>query len=92
MTGPATPRRSATSQLEDRIAELEQRLLEIESRRPSMESTRTWFREIVPDEAGRHFRTAMHEQLLGVRVLVDHWVKRVDPEKRSVPRETINIE
>jgi hypothetical protein len=92
MTGSAGSRRPSSSQLEDRIAELEQRLLELEGRRPTMESTRTWFRQIVPDEAGRHFRTAMREQLLGVRVLVDHWIKRVDPETRSAPRETIHIE
>ena len=92
MTGPAAPRRSATSQLEDRIAELEQRLLELEGRGPSMEVTRTYFREMFPPEAGRHFRTAAREQLLGLRVLVDHWIKRVDPETRSSPRETIRIE
>jgi len=78
--------------LEDRIAELEQRLVELEGRRPTMDATRTWFRQIVPEEAGRHFRTAMREQLLGMRVLVDHWIKRVDPEKGSSARETIRIE
>jgi hypothetical protein len=91
MTGPAAPRRSS-SVLEERIAELEQRLLELEARRPSMEATRTWFRQLMPEEAGRHFRTAMREQLLGVRVLVDHWIGRVDPEKESSARETIRIE
>ena len=91
MTGPAAPKRSSSA-LDDRIAELEQRLLELEGRRPSMDATRTWFRQIVPEEAGRHFRTAMREELLGVRVLVDHWIKRVDPEKTSAARETIRID
>ncbi len=85
---PAT----GTAELEERVAELEQRLMEFEGRRPNMETTRTWFRQIVPPEATRHFKTAGREQLLGLRALVDHWIGRLDPEKRTQPRETIPIE
>ena len=108
MTGPSAARRprgvpAATgaprpgaakraAELEERVAELEQRLMELEGRRPSMEYTRTWFREVVPPEATRHFKTAGREQLLGLRALVDHWIGRLDPEKRTQARETIPIE
>ena len=108
MTGPTAARRprgvpaapgpgsraAATRavELEERVAELEQRLMELEGRRPSMEHTRTWFRQVVPPEATRHFKTAGREQLLGLRALVDHWIGRLDPEKQTRPRETIPIE
>jgi len=91
--GPGSRRTArGAAELEGRIAELEQRLMELEGRRPSMENTRTWFRQIVPPQATRHFMTAGREQLLGLRALVDHWIGRLDPEKRTQPRETIPIE
>ena len=93
---PAAPGPGARSvtraQLEERVAELEQRLMELEGRRPTMEYTRSWFRQVIPPEATRHFKTAGREQLLGVRALVDHWIGRLDPETRTQPRETIPIE
>lgn len=103
MTGPtqarrartvSTPPRSATGGelMESRVAELEDRLARMEARRPSMEGARTWFEQIVPPEASRHFKTAMKEQLLGVRTLVDHWIGRLDRERRSSDRETIRID
>ena len=103
MTGPtparrprtiAAPSRTSASApvLEDRIAELEDRLARMESRRPSMEGARSWFEQVMPPEASRHFKTAMKEQLLGVRTLVDHWIKRLERERQPSDRETIRID
>ena len=49
---------------------------------------------IVPPEATRHFKAAGREQLLGMRALVDHWIKRMGDEDppRPAGREEIVIE
>jgi len=53
---------------------------------------------VVPSEAGEHFRNAGREQLLGIRSIVDFWIRRLDEAdsraQRSGPaeRETIEIE
>lgn len=108
MTGPGTTRRSPRTtstaastgtragtslvdDLEARIAYLEDRLLALDVRRPSTEYG-AWFAQIMPPEASRHFMTAGREQLLGLRALVDHWIGRLDPEKKPASRETIRIE
>jgi hypothetical protein len=50
----------------------------------------------MPPEASRHFRNAGREQLLGVRSIVDFWIRRIeDSESRSrtdAGRETIDID
>ena len=33
---------------------------------------------VIPPEAARHFRNAGREQLLGVRSIVDFWIRRID--------------
>jgi hypothetical protein len=83
---------AGTSALEERVTDLEDRVLRVEYRRPTMQSARGWFGEIVPQEATQHFRTAMREQLLGVRSLVDHWIGRMDRAPRSDEREEIRID
>ena len=90
-TRPSRAKRSAAD-LEARIAWLEGRLLGGDGDRPSTEYMRAWFAQIMPPEATRHFMTAWQEQLLGVRALVDHWIGRLDPEKKPATRETIRIE
>lgn len=97
MTGPSPTRRGrrtppGVDSVAARLAELEDRLARMEARRPSMEGARTWFEQIVPPEASRHFRTAMREQLLGARTLVDHWISRLERERRSSEREEIRID
>jgi hypothetical protein len=49
---------------------------------------------MVPPEAGKHFRNAGREQLLGVRSIVDFWIRRIDDSaEKPVPRrESIEIE
>ena len=61
-----------------RLAELEERLDRLE-RDPGMrERSQAIVRKVMPAEAGRHFRNAAREQLLGFRAIVDFWIARVD--------------
>ena len=77
-----------------RIDELEARLRELETRRTRPVSA--MLDRVVPSEARRHFRSAGREQLLGMRALVDHWIKRLgaddDGSRASGGREEIHIE
>ena len=61
--------------LDERIAELEERLAEMERGARIRERARTRFDRVVPPEAMHHFRSAGREQLLGVRTVVDHWIR-----------------
>ena len=60
------------------------------------ERSRRMMDRVVPPEAGRHFRNAGREQLLGIRSIVDFWIRRIeDAEDRAgadVGRETIEID
>jgi hypothetical protein len=50
---------------------------------------------VMPDEAGQHFRNAGREQLLGIRSIVDFWIRRIDAmESRAGDdsREKISID
>ena len=52
---------------------------------------------VVPPEAMKHFRNAGREQLMGVRSIVDHWIRRLDEaepraDRRARERETIQVE
>ena len=86
--GPRSPKGQST-----RIEELESRLRHLESR-SSRRPVSTFMERIVPPEATRHFRAAGREQLLGMRALVDHWIKRMgdDDPQRPAGREEIPIE
>jgi hypothetical protein len=78
-----------------RMAELEARLHELEGAPSLRERGRGFMSRIVPPEAGRHFRNAGREQLLGVRAIVDFWIQHVEDSESSTSgsrRETIKID
>jgi hypothetical protein len=77
-----------------RLAELETRVTQLESEPGLRERGRGLMNRMVPPEAGRHFRNAGREQLLGVRSIVDFWIRRIDdsPDKPAPRRESIEIE
>lgn len=77
-----------------RLTELEVRVRQLE-REPSLRDRgRGLMARVVPPEAGRHFRNAGREQLLGVRSIVDFWIRRIDDsaDKPAPRRESIEIE
>lgn len=79
--------------LHERIADLEARLRQVEADRSAGSRTRSLMRRVVPDEAGNHFRNAGREHLMGVRALVDHWIRRLDAADAPKPgREDIPID
>jgi hypothetical protein len=51
---------------------------------------------VMPPEATTHFFNAGREQLLGVRSIVDFWLRRIDDMEATVTadpgRETIEID
>jgi hypothetical protein len=79
-----------------RLAELEERLARLEGEPTLKERGRRMMDRVMPPEAGQHFRNAGREQLLGVRSIVDFWIRRIDlAESRSradAGRETIEID
>ncbi|HEV7810884.1 MAG TPA: hypothetical protein VGO64_09810 [Candidatus Limnocylindrales bacterium] len=79
-----------------RLAELESRLARLEGAPGLRERGRGMMARVVPAEAGEHFRNAGREQLLGVRSIVDFWIRRLDEMDsragRVRERETIEIE
>ena len=81
---------------EARIAELEQRLGRLEGEPSLRDRGRHMLDRVMPPEATRHFRNAGREQLLGMRAIVDFWIKRIDDaESRArtdTGRETIEID
>jgi len=81
---------------EVRMAELEARLARLEGEPTMKERGRRLIDRVIPPEASRHFRNAGREQLLGVRSIVDFWIRRIDDaESRSgadAGRETIEID
>ena len=76
------------------------RIEELETRLASLESAGVRSRgaglvgRVIPPEAVRHFKAAGREQLLGMRSLVDHWIKRMGDDEPARPsgREEITIE
>jgi hypothetical protein len=79
----------------DRLAELEARLERLEKEPGLRERGRGLMARIMPPEASRHFRNAGREQLLGVRSIVDHWIRRIEDAENAAGasrRETIEIE
>ncbi len=82
---------------DERMAELESRLVRLEGAPGLRERGRTMMDRVMPPEASEHFRNAGREHLLGVRSIVDHWIRRLDDAdanaaSRSRGRETIEIE
>jgi hypothetical protein len=77
-----------------RLAELESRVSQLESEPSLRERGRGLMARVVPPEAGKHFRNAGREQLLGVRSIVDFWIRRIDDsaDKPAPRRESIEIE
>ena len=94
-TGSASPGVPDTSGNE-RLAELEARLARLEGEPGIRERGRRMMDRVVPPEASQHFRNAGREQLLGVRSIVDFWIRRIDDaESRArseAGRETITID
>ena len=79
--------------LHERIADLEARLRQVEADHSASGRTRSLMRRFVPDEAGGHFRAAGREQLMGMRAMVDHWIRRLDAaEAPRKEREDIPID
>ncbi len=80
-----------------RIVELEERLARLEGEPGLKERGRHLIDRVMPPEATRHFFNAGREQLLGVRAIVDFWLRRIDDmEARASsdesPRETIEVD
>ena len=82
---------------EARLAELEARLARLEGTSGMRGRGRDLMGRVAPPEAGRHFRNAGREHLLGVRTIVDFWIRRIEladqrAEARTAARETIEID
>lgn len=81
---------------EVRMAELEARLARLEGEPTLKERGRRLIDRVMPPEAGQHFRNAGREQLLGVRSIVDFWIRRIDDSesraRADAGRETIEID
>ncbi len=91
------PRRRAPATGDERIADLEARLERLEGEPSLRERGRSLMNRVMPPEASHHFRNAGREQLLGIRSIVDFWIRRIDDAdqraaSRSAERETIEIE
>jgi len=62
----------------DRVSELESRIARLEGSPSVRDRRRALMDRVMPAEASRHFRNAGREQLLGVRSIVDFWIRRID--------------
>ena len=68
----------------DRVSDLEARIARLEGSPSMRQRGRALIDRVMPPEASRHFRNAGREQLLGVRSIVDFWIRRIDMmEERS---------
>jgi CHASE3 domain sensor protein len=80
---------------EERIADLERRLASMEVVPRLRRRSRSMMERVVPPEAGRHFRNGARENLMAMRTMVDHWIRRLDESEEAGPaepeRETIEI-
>ncbi|HTK45348.1 MAG TPA: hypothetical protein VL749_08350 [Patescibacteria group bacterium] len=94
-SGPASPGMPEAA-AEVRIAELEARLARLEGGPGIRERSRKMMDRVMPPEASQHFRNAGREQLLGLRSIVDFWIRRIeDADSRAradLGRETIEID
>ena len=73
---------------DSRIAELEERLARLEGTPSIKERSRHLMDKVMPPEAGRHFRNAGREQLLGFRSIVDFWIRRIDAAEARASDES----
>jgi hypothetical protein len=85
------------SAADPRIAELEDRLAKLEGGPGIKERGRRMMDRVMPPEATTHFFNAGREQLLGIRSIVDFWLRRIDDMEATVTstdsgRETIEID
>jgi hypothetical protein len=72
----------------DRLAELEGRLEQLEADAGFKARGRRMVGRVMPSDATRHFRNAGRENLLGVRAMVDFWLRRLDEaDERASVRE-----
>jgi hypothetical protein len=63
---------------DDRVAALESRLARLEGSPSMRQRGQALMDRVLPPEASRHFRNAGREQLLGIRSIVDFWIRRID--------------
>jgi hypothetical protein len=77
-SGPSAGLPGDEPSAEERIAELDARLARLEGGAGYRERGRHLMARIMPPEAGRHFRNAGREELLGIRSIVDFWIRRID--------------
>jgi hypothetical protein len=103
MSEPRSGRSRASAGVPDsaadvRIAELEERLAALEGGPGLKERGRHLMNRVMPPEASRHFFNAGRENLLGMRSIVDFWLRRLDDVEAKVApdadsgRETISID
>ncbi len=81
----------------DRLAELETRLERLETSSGLRERGRDLMGRVAPPEASQHFRNAGREQLLGIRSIVDFWIRRIESAEAhadapAAGRESIQID
>jgi len=80
---------------DDRMAEMESRLARLEGSPSLRERGRTLMGRVMPDEASQHFRNAGREQLLGIRSIIDFWLRKIDAMESQAgdeSREKIRVE
>jgi hypothetical protein len=79
-----------------RYEELRARIERLEGEPTLRERGRRMMDRVIPPEASRHFRNAGREQLLGIRSIVDFWIRRIDDAdsraRSDAGRETISID
>jgi hypothetical protein len=82
------------TELTEQISELEDRVAQLEGGTSLRNRGNNLMRAVMPPAAGKHFRNAGREQLLGIRAMVDHWIARIDrmDDSADLPeREKIEI-
>ena len=72
------------SSADHRIAELEERLAALEGGPGLKERGRRVMDRVMPPDASRHFFNAGREHLLGMRSIVDFWLRRLDDMESKV--------
>jgi len=102
MSEPKSGSRSRSSaglpdgMVDPRMAELEERLARLEGGPGLKDRGRHMLNRVMPPEATTHFFNAGREQLLGIRAIVDFWLRRIDDMESNVVqdagRETIEID
>lgn len=83
-----------TDDLAEQISELEDRVAHLEGGTSLRDRGSSLMHAVMPPAAGKHFRNAGREQLLGIRAMVDHWIARIDrmEDQADLPaREKIEI-